>query len=185
MAVEQREAPDEELVVWAQADSAAFIELYRRYADAIYRYCSRRSGSREIAEDWTAQVFLKALAHLPAYRSGSFRAWLFRIAHNVVTDGYRTRREHAPLDQANEIQAVERGPESLALLDETRRELQAALASLPAEQRDVTELRLAGLSAAEIAETLGRSIPSVKSAQYRAFAKLRRTLADHNPGEPR
>lgn len=185
MSAEQREASDEELVRNAQDDRAAFVALYRRYADSIYRYCWRRVETREAAEDFTAQVFLKALAALPNFRAGSFRAWLFAIAHNVLTDGYRTRRDHEPLDTAVRLRAVTPDPETAALHDETRRELRAALNSLLDEQRNVVELRLAGLTAAEIAEALNRSLPSVKSSQYRAFARLRRALTESNLGEPR
>jgi RNA polymerase sigma-70 factor, ECF subfamily len=185
VAAEQCEASDEDLVLAAQADRAAFVALYRRYADAVYRYCWRRVETRELAEDLMAQTFVKALAALPNFHAGSFRAWLFAIAHNALTDGYRTLRDHAPLEAANGLHAVAPEPERAALRDETRRELRAALNDLPAEQRDVIELRLAGLAAAEIAEALHRTLPSVKSAQYRAFANLRRALADTNPGERR
>ena len=144
MAAERCEASDEELVLAAQADCAAFVTLYRRYADPVYRYCWRRVETRELAEDLTAQTFVKALAALPNFHAGSFRAWLFAIAHNALSDGYRTSRSHAPLEAAEGLRAIGPEPETAALLDETRRELRAALNDLPAEQRDVIELRLAG-----------------------------------------
>lgn len=184
MAAEPCETSDEDLVQAARVDRSAFVALYRRYVDSVYRYCWRRVQSREAAEDLTAHVFLKALAALPSFQSGSFRAWLFAIAHNALTDSRRVQRDHAPLEAAGELPARSDGPEMLALLSETKRELRRALADLPSEQREVIELRLAGLAAAEIAETLGRSIPSVKSAQYRAFNRLRQALTDDVQGAP-
>lgn len=167
---------DEALVAQARADRRAFAPLYRRYVVPVYRYCHRRLGSREAAEDATAQVFARALAALPAYRAGSFRAWLFMIARHVVVDASRAARRAAPLDAAASVATDDAGPEADLLAAEDRRALRAALTMLPGEQRDVIELRLAGLTAAEIGAALGRSVPSVKSAQYRAFVRLRQLL---------
>jgi RNA polymerase sigma-70 factor (ECF subfamily) len=166
------EPPDEELAL-----AGRFVELYRRYADPVFRYCYRRVASREIAEDLTAQIFLKAMNALPSYRTGSFRAWLFTIARNALTDSHRTRRNHAPLETALRLVAPEPNPETLAISAEATAAVRYALRRLPHEQRDVVELRMAGLSTGEIAETLQRTLPAVKSAQYRAFAQLRRALA--------
>lgn len=87
---------DSVLVAAAQADRQAFAPLYDRYLDPVYRYCLRRLGSREAAEDATGQVFAKALAALPGYRDRSFRGWLFTIAHNVVGDAFRRPPPDAP-----------------------------------------------------------------------------------------
>lgn len=76
-------ASDAELVALAMADLRQFALLYTRYLDPVHRYCYRRLGSREAAEDATSAVFTKALAAFPRYRDASFRAWLFTIAHHV------------------------------------------------------------------------------------------------------
>ena len=81
---------DAALAVRARVDREAFAALYARYVDPVYRYSLSRLGDREAAEDATSQVFVHALAALPRYREqGSFRSWLFAIAHNVVTDAGR------------------------------------------------------------------------------------------------
>src|SRR5689334_14116638 len=90
---------DAHLVAAALADRSAFAALYRRYVDAVFRFTYHRLGTREQAEDATSQIFLKALVALPSHKPDrSFRSWLFTIAHNVVTDCYRARRSHEPLD---------------------------------------------------------------------------------------
>src|SRR4051794_25731491 len=90
---------DSSLVAAAQRDRTAFAPLYQRYVDPIHRYCLRRLGSIEAAEDATAQIFTKALAALPAYREQgiSFRSWLFTIAHNILVDIERGFRLHQGL----------------------------------------------------------------------------------------
>lgn len=169
---------DAHLVARAQADPRAFAPLYARYVDPVYRYCYRRLGHPEAAADATAQIFAKALAALPRYRTDapSFRSWMFAIAHNVITDDLRARRPVAPLAAAEHLYAVDPSPEDEVLRREAGSTVLALLARLPPDQRQILELRLAGLSGPEIAATLGRSLGSVKIAQVRAFARLRAAL---------
>jgi RNA polymerase sigma-70 factor (ECF subfamily) len=177
---------DARLVVLAKRDPRAFAPLYARYFDPIYRYCYRRLGHPEAAADAAGQVFAKALAALPGYReeAPSFRSWLFAIAHNVITDDLRARRPVAPMDAATHVAESGPTPEEEVLSDEAGCLVRALLATLPPDQRQILELRLAGLTGPEIAVALGRSLGSVKIAQVRAFARLREQLAlDHAPVE--
>jgi RNA polymerase sigma-70 factor (ECF subfamily) len=169
-------ADDAELVAAARVHPAAFAPLYRRYIRPIYGYCRHRLSSRELAEDATGRVFAHALAALPGFRGGSFRAWLFAIAHNEVAAVYRTRWE-APLEIAMGIHDPRPSPEEEAERSEARRQLKALLGQLPPSERRVVELRLAGLSGAEIAQALGRSRGAVDVAQSRAVSRLRALLA--------
>src|SRR5262245_59227162 len=79
-------ADETAIVALAQRDPAAFAPLYQTYITPVYHYCYRRLGTREMAEDATSLVFERALRSLPLFRGGSFRSWLFAIAHNAVTD---------------------------------------------------------------------------------------------------
>ena len=99
---------DDALVAAAREDPAEFAVLYRRYVDAVYRYCHRRLGNREAAEDATSLVFTKAIDALPRYRAGGFRAWLFAIAHNTIANELRgsTSQAARPIETAVES----RGP---------------------------------------------------------------------------
>ena len=175
------------LVACAKAARRAFAPLYARYLDPVYRYCYRRLGSKEAAEDATSQVFAKALTALPSYRDGSFGGWLFAIAHNVVADGYRRAalRSHRPLDAVGEPLDAGPSPEDLAVAADERRSVRSLLAELPTDQRRVVELRLAGLTGAEIASALERSIPAVKMLQLRAMTRLRARLGVDAPETPK
>jgi RNA polymerase sigma-70 factor, ECF subfamily len=169
---------DARVVALAKSDPRAFAPLYARYFDPVYRYCYRRLGHPEAAADATSHVFAKALAALPGYREDapSFRSWLFAIAHNVIADDLRARRPVAPIDKAAHVAATGPSPEESVLTDETGRTVHTLLGQLPPEQRQILELRLAGLTGPEIAATLGRSLGAVKIAQVRAFARLRATF---------
>lgn len=165
-----------ELVARARDDRQAFAALYRRYADPIYRYCYRRLGAKELAEDATSQVFLQALAALPRYRDGLFRSWLFAIAHNVTSNNLRSDRAHRPLDDAFARPATGPTAEDLALDAAEHSAIRTLLTRLPADQRQVVELRLAGLTDGEIAGALGRSHGAIRVAQHRAVVRLREIL---------
>jgi len=168
---------DAELVARAQVDRQAFALLYRRYLDPIHQYCYRRLGSREAAEDATSLVFTKAFAALPTYRAGSFRSWLFAIAYHVITDDLRARRVVAELDAAAEVPDRGLTPAEVIMAADANSSVVRLLDCLPAGQRRVVELRLAGLTGREVAAVLGCSLAAVKIAQVRAYSRLRGLLA--------
>jgi RNA polymerase sigma-70 factor (ECF subfamily) len=176
-------ADEAALVAAARADPRAFAALYRRHVDPVYRFCYRRLGGSEAAEDATAQVFAKALAGLAGFRGGSFRGWLFAIAHNVVADEYRATRPHLPLAAAESLADPTPGPEETAIGGEAARTIRDLLVHLPPAQRRVLELRLAGLSGAEIAVVLGRSHGTIRNLQHRTLLTRRRLLGVAAPGE--
>jgi RNA polymerase sigma-70 factor (ECF subfamily) len=157
-------------------DPDTFATLYRQHVDPIYRFCYRRLGTKEAAEDATAQVFAKALAGFSNYRGGSFQGWLFTIASHVVADEGRASRPTAPLAAAADVIDSAPGPEEELLASEDTQTLHALIMALPPEQRRVLELRLAGLSGVEIARVLGRSHGTVRNLQHRTLVRLRDLL---------
>ncbi len=161
------------LVAAAQRDRQAFGPLYARYANPIYKYCFAQLGNRQAAEDATSLVFTKALDGLPRFHGGSFRAWLFTIARNVVTDQFRARRFDAPLEAAAAVAAPGATLDDLAADADRDRGLWALLAELTPDQRQVIELRLRDLAGPEVAVVLGRSHAWVKVTQFRAIERLR------------
>src|SRR5699024_10200533 len=88
---------EQDEITRAKRNPAEFAPLYERYVDAVYTYCLRRIGAPDHAADLTSRIFTRALGAIPRFRegSGSFRSWLFAIAHNTVVDAYRTSRDHA------------------------------------------------------------------------------------------
>jgi RNA polymerase sigma-70 factor (ECF subfamily) len=172
------------LLAQAQADVRAFAPLYRHYYPAVYGFCLNRLANHDLAEDAAAITFTRCIAALPDFspdphREGSsFRSWLFTIARNVVIDHQRRTRHYLPLDNALPLRHPGESPEDQAIHHEQAIRLRSILAHLPDRQRWIVELRLAGLTGAEIAATLGTSLPAIKSAQTRAYATLRTLLDD-------
>jgi RNA polymerase sigma-70 factor (ECF subfamily) len=164
----------------------AFAALYERCADAVLRYCLARIGNPVEAEDAAATIFSRALAAWPPDDPEAARSWLFAIAHNVVANHYRAiglRAPAQPLEEARALPDRSASPEEIAIRHEDQATLLAAVAELSSEQRQVVELRLAGLTGRELAETMGRSHAAVKMLQYRAIQNLRAilALAEANP----
>lgn len=181
-----RDSADEDeraLVAAARHDRRAFAPLYARYANPVYQYCYGRLGSREEAEDVTSLVFFKALDALPRFQEGSFRSWLFAIAHNAVIDHVRAKRHEAPLDAALAVAAAGPSPDEVAADAEAYRRLREYMGHLTDEHRQVIELRLTGLNGAEIAQILGRSHAWVRVNQYRAATRLRALMRTGAVGE--
>lgn len=167
---------DADLVKAAQCALPAFEHLYRRYIADVYRFCLRRLANEADAADATSQVFSKALINIGKCDPSMFRPWLFTIARNTVTDTWRAARPGSAIDEAFDIADHARGPEDLAIASQDAIDLRAKLALLSEDQRAVIELRLAGLTAAEIAESLGKTRNAVDQIQFRAIARLRTLL---------
>ncbi len=170
--IEPVDRDERAMVAAAQTDPRAFAPLYRTYVGPVFAYCRQRLDDREMAEDVTARVFMQALSGLPGFRGGSFRAWLFTIAQNEVNRTFRSRRP-VPIDAAIDVVDPTPSPEETMLATEAIDELRSLLSLLTPDQRNVVELRLAGLSGSEIAQVLGRSRGSVDVAQCRAVARLK------------
>lgn len=164
---------DAAIVARAKRDRQAFAPLYETYFDRIYAYCWRRLGTTDAAADATSLIFAKALAALDRCDDWSFRSWLFAIAHNVVTDVYRTHRVTEPLTAAGGLSDGSPTPEERLLATEERQRVRLLLGALSADQRAVVELRLSGLTGQEISAVLGKSRTAIDSTQHRAIARLR------------
>lgn len=170
----------QELIVRrARSNNADFGPLYRHYFPRIYNYCLRRVGNQESAEDLCSIVFTRTLANLHAYKSGSFAAWIFSIARNVVANYLRDRRPQLSIEGESGAEAKQLRDPSEDTLDRLVRgeeiDLVARLiAGLPEDQRELLALRVAGeLSAKEIGAVLGKSEGAVRTALHRTIQHLR------------
>jgi RNA polymerase sigma-70 factor (ECF subfamily) len=143
----------------------------------VYRYALAKLGRPIDAEDIAAETFARVLADLDRFRwkGGGFEAWLFRIAGNLVVDHVRRGgRERAGDEVTDEIEATGPTPEQMALHRETSEELDALLAQLPPDQREVLLLRFAGgLDSEETGRVMNRRANAVRQLQFRALQSLR------------
>jgi len=159
-----------------------FAEIYERYHGAVYTYVFYRVGDQALAEDLTADVFVRAIesAHRLVDRGRPLLAWLYTIARNRVIDHYRRNGSTAVLPLEERLSADKDHTHSAtcaADLALTQRALIAALRHLTEAQRQVILLKFVeGRSNAEVAALLGKREGAIKSLQHRALAALRRTL---------
>ncbi len=166
------------LVEQAKRDPQAFARLYEKYVDRIYTYVYYRVQSKETAEDLTAVTFERALEAIPRFRVGGapFESWLYRIAHNIVANWYRSmsHRKAIPLEEVQSLRQESHLPEDEVLAAEMRDELLRLIRQLPSEWQEVLILRFAeGKRHAEIGRILGKSETAVKSIYYRTLKSLR------------
>jgi RNA polymerase sigma-70 factor, ECF subfamily len=178
------------LVAQAKAgDQNAFAELVNRYERKIYRLAKNITRNDEDAEDVLQDAFLKAYTHLDSFKGDSkFYTWIVRIAVNEALMRLRKRKNDrsVPLDEPvelgeetvqREIAVWEDNPEQQYSQEEWRRILDEAVDSLKPDFRTVFVLRdIEELSTEETAETLGISVPAVKSRLLRARLALREKL---------
>ena len=173
--------PETDLVARArQGDASAFGRLYEHYLDGIYRYIYYRVSDHNEAEDLTETVFLRAWEALPRFRpgKGTWRAWLYRIAHNIVVDRYRTHKANASLDEIHDQRDDDTPtPEYVAEADLEIERLSVALNRLaPRLQEVVLQRFVNGLSHAETARVMGLRAGHVRVLQHRALKEMRHLM---------
>jgi len=153
-----------------------FEALYRTSRDDVYAYVATLLHDRVAAEDVTALAFERAYRRRRTFdrRRGEERAWLFGIARNAALDELRRRRRLAALvTDPEDVEAAE--PEDGADIALRRTTVRAALAALPARDRELIALKFhAGLSNAEVARVLGVSESNAGTMLHRTIEKLRK-----------
>ena len=164
------------LVEAAAGGEAAFVELYRRRRDDVYRFAYALTRSRTFAQDATQEVFLKVLENAGRFDAtkGTARAWLLGCARHVVID--RLRADTRRSDEVPEQAAA--ADHELRVLNEQRLvRLHAAIAALPLEYREALVLcELAELPYAEAAAVLDCPVGTVRSRLHRARGLLSASL---------
>ncbi len=172
---------DKDLIERAKTDKEAFGELYQQYVERIYQYVYYRVGNSADAEDLTAKIFVRAMAHIANYQDQGvpFSAWLYRIAHNLVANWHRdrSRRPVVALDDIVHWHVGSEDPQFLAELMEDKARLAAAIRRLPADRQELLMLKFVEhLPNAEIGNIMGRSEGAIKSLYHRTLITLREEL---------
>jgi RNA polymerase sigma factor (sigma-70 family) len=155
---------------------------YAEFGTRIYRYLRYHVASADEAEELTAETFLRAVRAAGGFDPGrgSPKAWLFRIAQNVLRDARRRERRRiaVPIEALRDLVSDAPSPEERLLHQEEVRGLLTAMADLAERDREVVSLRYGSeLEYAEIAAILGIRETAVRTRLWRALGRLRESLA--------
>ncbi len=178
------ETDDDQLIALAaRGDRQAFGELYERYALRVFRHAQFLTGDPVLAEDLTAQVFLKALEAIPRYESRGvpFVAWLLRITCNMVINHRKSAKNngHSQIPESIEATGTFFSPEDSCEIKVDGERVWREVRKLPCEQRQVIVMRfIDDLGYPDIARVLGKTVGAVRVIQFRALANLRGMLYD-------
>lgn len=179
----------DDLVVRACTDREAFGRLYDAYYPRIFRYCMRRLFLRALAEDATADVFLRAASKMRAFGGTSeedFRRWLYKIATNQVNAHIRRgKRQKALLEAAARNRTLQSADCSHSCQSDTDLldwpALYQAILGLPLREQTIIALRFfEQLSHEQIAGVLDEKPVTVRVSLSRALAKLRQKFKTDN-----
>lgn len=170
---------DENLASRSHEDIDSFAELYNRYLCRVFRFLRSQTPDDPTAEDLTAHTFFRALSSAGSFRGdGTYKSWLFRIAHNTLMT-WRRKESLAPITVEELPEHVDPAPSpaAIALDSEERQLVWNLVSSLPRTQREVLALRyLEDLDVGEIALVTGKTRGAIRILLHRARHGLRNAL---------
>lgn len=172
----------EEIVLKVQnGDLKAFTKLYEHYVDRIYRYFFFKTD-QESAYDLTETVFLKVWENIKKYKKkdkANFSSWIFTIAHNLLVDHYRDRKEVLELDETEVDHAEDNNPIYLTEQSLTRDNLKIALGKIKSTYREVINLSfMNGLDNLEVARIMKKTEGGLRVLKFRALQELKKVLKE-------
>lgn len=164
------------------ADHHAFSKLYDIFIDPIYRYVYYRVSPMD-AEDLVETVFLRVWENIRQYqpKNKSFSAWIFRIAHNLIVDYYRSNKDSfvSELDPMLPDQNRQHNPIKMTQNVLDKEVLKVALNKLKKQYQEIIIYKFINeLSNQEIAQILGKSEGGLRILQFRALKALKRELSN-------
>ena len=176
---------------YLSGDRSAISELIERHSQRVRSYIAMMVGDDDIADDIFQETFIKAVKVIDEGRytdSGKFLSWVLRIAHNRVLDHFRREKhsrtineKEAGYDMFSTIKLSEGSVEDSMVMSEMQATIRQLVAALPAEQREVVEMRYyAKLSFQEIADETGVSINTALGRMRYALINLRKMIAEKN-----
>lgn len=183
---------DEQLVCdYSNGNNLAFDILLERHKRSVYNYIFFTVRNRELAEDIFQETFIKAIVTIKQGRyteSGKFRAWISRIAHNLIIDYFRQEKnentvsnDEAPVDLLNNPTLCDGTIEDELIKVQITSDIRKLISFLPENQREVLEMRYyQDLSFKEIADKTGVSINTALGRMRYAILNMRRMAEENN-----
>lgn len=182
---------DEALVdLYARGNNSAFDVLLNRYKKNIHSYIFYIVRNQDLTEDIFQETFLKVIMTIKQGRytdSGKFKAWITRIAHNLIIDNYRQERnentisnDEVEVDLFNDMKLCDANVEDDMVQEQVFADIKKLVKHLPDNQREVLEMRYyQDMSFKEIADLTGVSINTALGRMRYAILNMRR-MADEN-----
>jgi len=182
---------DEELVIsYAEGNNDAFDVLLHRHKQQLYHYIFYTVRDSVLAEDIFQDTFIKAITTIKQGRytdTGKFRAWIMRIAHNLMIDYFRQKRNEnsvsndaCEVDLFNNPMLCEDTVETEMVKTQVFSDVRKMIGFLPESQREVLEMRYyRDLSFREIADVTGVSINTALGRMRYAILNMRKLAEDH------
>ena len=183
---------DEQLVVdYSNGNNLAFDILLERHKQSVYSYIYFTVRNKELAEDIFQETFIKAIVTIKQGRyteSGKFRAWISRIAHNLIIDHFRQEKnentvsnDEAPIDLLNNPSLCDCTIEDRMIKSQITSDVRKLISYLPDSQKEVLEMRYyQDMSFKEIAEQTGVSINTALGRMRYAILNIRRMAEENN-----
>ena len=171
---------DAELVARLKAnDDAAYREVVARFGDPLYAYIYSITGDHHLSEDVLSETYLRMVEKIDTYTyyGAPFKAWLYRIAHNLAINTLKRSRRLVGADALETAAPPVDDPATTVAARLEANDLRVALAELTEEQQQVVMLRfLAEQSTAEVAQAMEKTENAVKQLQFRALRSLGRLM---------
>lgn len=183
---------DEELVVsYSIGNNPAFDELLFRHQQGIFNYIYFIVRNRQLSEDIFQETFIKAIMTIKQGRyteNGKFRAWIMRIAHNLIIDHFRQEKnentvsnDDAEVDLFNKAYLCDGTIEDRLIYEQVLSDVKRLITYLPNSQREVLEMRYyQGMSFKEISEKKGISINTALGRMRYAILNIRKMVEDNS-----
>ena len=171
---------DAELVARLKAnDDAAYREVVARFGDSLYGYIYSITGDHHLSEDVISETYLRMVEKIDSYTyyGAPFKAWLYRIAHNLAITASKRASRTVTGDALERVAPPVDDPATTIVAQLEAEDLRSAIAELTEEQQQVILLRfVAGHSPGEVAQALDKTENAVKQMQFRALRSLGRLL---------